>query len=307
MKRILIAILLGFCFVLAGCDYGGAALIQNSDGSFSEVFYVPYAEQSLVNSGVTIDASRMEILPAIKKECDALFVNMINQYQQRIGANDNYTLAEKAMLVGGVEIVSNFPSNIYLYNEYFTEIRYEIYYANSLCYKEFKNINDVLKEDQVIEETNNFFTITKKVVKDPVFDKIAKGSITIGQTCVNLAASIMENSLGTVFWETIKSEIGFDEASSKFDYTYVVPTARIHTNANSVVKSEEGYYFHTWTINLNNAVNEDAIKIEYWTIQANTPVWYVFAIVVAVGIILTTGIIAKRQQKQMQEKFKVEI
>lgn len=306
MKKYLIILLLCCCLVLAGCDYGGVALVQNSNGSVEEYYFIPYDEQLLVSAGVSINVSRGEILPRIKQDCDLFFVNLLNEYQSRIGANQNYTLNERAELVAGVTIQSNLPSNLFLVNDLYKEIKYEISFANSLCYNEFKNINQSIKEEREVVEINNFFTTTKRVVKDPIFDKMANESITIGKKCLELANNIMEQEIGALLWEEIKQEINYQTYASKFEYTYVVPTARIHTNASTVQKSSEGYYYHTWQIDLNNIELEQPIKIEYWTTSANRPVWYVLALLVAGGIIATTLVISKNKEKQEQARFKIE-
>lgn len=306
MKKILVILLLCCCFVLAGCDYGGVALVRNSNGTISEYYFIPYDELALEEAGVSINISRGEILPRIKQECNLFFANMLNVYQSRIGANQNYTLQERAKLVAGVTIQSNLPANLYLVNEYYTQIRYEISFANSLCYAEFKNINQSIKEEREVVKINNFFTTTTKVVKDPIFDKMASASITTGQRCLEITNEIMEQELGANFWQEIKQEINYQKYASQFEYTYVVPTARVHTNANSVQKSSEGYYYHTWQIDLNNTEFEQPIKIEYWTVKANRPAWYVLALLVAGGIITTTLIISKKQETREQAKFKIE-
>ena len=305
MKKVLLIILVCFCIVLTGCNYGQVGLVQNSDGSVVEYYFIPFPEEQLIANKVSIDALRKQILPTIKNDCNAMFTAYINDYKERVQNSKNYTNEEKQILLNGVTITNNLPHNLSSALNYYDGIRYEISFINSTCYQEFKNANDEIKEDKVIETTSNIFTTTTRVVKDPLFDKIAKDTITIGKKCLEYADKVMVNALGDTKWEAIKEELNYTNYSSKFTYTYIVPTARIHSNAQTVEKGEKGYYYHIWDIDLNN-LNEEGesiLQIQYWTVTANRPVWYVFGLIVAGTIAVITIYIGRKKEKEEIKQF----
>lgn len=307
MKKILIVLIACFCILASGCSYGGAGLVQNSDGSVVEYYYMPFPEAKLEEYGVNTTSVLLSIKNYLEIDNpliigDGLFAELINNYQKNVSENNEYSLEEKTKLISGVSYKADLLTGN---NEKYTGIRYRFNFDNATCYSIFKNINEHIKEDRVIEEVNNFFTITTKVVKDPIFDKVSTDTITLGKKCLNVVDQLMIKNVGQALWNEIKQDAEYKKYSSKFEYTYVVPTARIHTNAQSTQMGEDGYYYHTWQVDLNN-LNEDGesiIKIEYWTISANRWVWYSLALVLAGGII--TGTIIYSNKKDKKEKSSI--
>ena len=308
MKKILIILLVCLCFLASGCSYGGAGLVMNSNGSVVEYYYVPFPEKELLENGATVDQLN-KVLINLKNyleidtqldPSDGLFAQLINSYQSKIAQSDKYTLEQKTALVSGVTykmtLVDNNDDN------YQDGIRFLFNFANSTCYAEFKNINNYISEEKTVEKINNFFTTTTKVVKDPIFDKITSSALTIGTTCLNLVDQQMTKVFGLAGWEIMKYNLNYNKYSSMFEYTYTVPTTRIHTNADSISKDSNGYYYHTWKVNLNNLdeTGNSKIQIEYWTITANKWVWYVGSLVVA-GLIITACLFTKKKNNNFMD------
>ena len=274
-----------------------------------EYYYVPFPEKELLQNGIN-SFQLQQVLSNTKEYLeydskvdpgDGLFAHLINEYQQKIGESTKYTTQQKAALISGVTykmtLVDNDGDNLK------DGIKFQFDFKNSTCYAEFKGINDYTAEDKVVETIDTIFTTTTKIVKDPIFDKITSNSITIGMACLDLVDKQMEDVFGFAGWEDLKYRLDYNKYSSQFDYTLIVPTSRIHTNAPSIEKDSSGTYYHTWTVNLNN-VDENGnskIQIEYWTTKANKWVWYVFSGVVAAAIITTTFIIGNKNEKQKEK------
>ena len=291
---------------MCGCNYAEVGLVQNSDGTIIEYYYIPFPERELEQNGVSLQTTRTRILSSIKAECDEIFTDFINDYQSRVSNSQKYTIEEKTILIEGVTFTSTLPQGYTNLLNYYSGIRYEVHFKNSICYQEFKNANDIIKEEKIVETTSNLFTTTTKIVKDPIFDKIASDSIALGQKCVNAANRIMEECLGAALWGRLKSDLNYAEYASKFTYTYIVPTARVHTNADSVQKSTEGYYYHTWEINVDNIGEngESIVQIQYWTVSANRWVWYLTALIIASGITVAAILIGRHKEKKIVQNFK---
>lgn len=308
MKKILLVMLACMCMFFAGCSYGGAGFIQNSNGSLSEFYYVPFPEAELINLGKDPSVLR-ELLLNVKDELDTtIFQPLIDAYQQRVAASNKYTLKEKTQLVKGVKFVSNLPEPNEIVVGTITQIEYEIFFDNSDCYVEFKNANEFINEKKEVIVENHFFTTVTKVVKDPMFNNISKGAVTIGQNCIKKVNNVMATTFGEADWEQTKQLLNYNKYASKFNYTYVVPTARVHTNAQTTVKKSNGYYYHTWELDVNN-VGEDGepiIKIEYYTVKANKWIWYVLILLASGTIATIVYLIAKKKEQKEQEKFKAE-
>ena len=300
-KTILILMICLGVFLFAGCSNSGTLYtIMNADGTIVENYEIPFAEQELINLGVTQNEI-LEIKINTKTLIDANFNAFLNAYYNRINQSE-YSQEEKKQYLEGITFKSNLSSAIYS-SQKLEFITYSISYENIDCYNEFKNANSKLKEDKEIIIINNVFTTTKKIVKDPVFDKAISETITLGQNCVNIASQVMQDVLGNSRWQVIKNSIGFDTYGEVFNYCYVVPTARIHSNADQVLK-DQGNYCHFWEINTNNSLQESPIKIETWTIVANKYVWYITAIVGSVILMLSVYLKAIKQEKEKINKIK---
>lgn len=306
-KKLLLILTICICFIFTGCSYGEVGLVQNADGSVIEYYYIPLPEATLIQNGLN-SAQVNTLIANVRADYEGnngIFTQLINDYQKRV-YNSNYSLDKKTELIKGVTYKVKLISDE---NNFCSGMRYSINFTSSDCYLEFKEANSYIKEDKEVTQINKFFTTVTKVTKDPLFDKISNGAITLGQSCVNQVQKHLINIVGESNWEEFKYNIEFEKYSSRFNYTYVVPTKRIHTNATSITQ-QNGYYYHTWTVNLNNLTqNQDSIiKIEYYTVSANKAVWYVIAMLIA-GIVIASVYIAgrKKEQQTLQKTNDVEI
>ncbi len=316
MKKILVAILIMSCLVFAGCsNVGTVGLIQNSDGSVVEFYRIPYAETELLINGIT-SAENEKIKSEAKQKLDEHFDLFIQSYQLRIDENQSYSAEQKEELKNGVSVVSSFE-NEQDKNTMLEYIQYEIHFANSTCYLEFKNANQLINEPKQVVVEKTLFTTTTKVVKHPVFDNIAQNSITLG----NYAVSLIENVVVDVLagenptqeqvymaqtrWASIKLNLNYNGSGSVFSYCYVVPSARFHSNADKVL-TQNGYYYHFWEVDSENISNpeQQKVQIEYWTTTANKPVWYAVAVLGGVVTIAVTFVIYKKNKNKQEKEFK---
>ena len=225
-----------------------------------------------------------------------------------IKLSPNYTQQQKDSLK---PVTINNLTNSYFKNECYTHIWYEINFTNSFSYAVFKNANSEIDDyTQKTEENlngnkeiitiNNFFTTTTKVIKDPMFDCIAQTNYQMGKSLVDIAENLMLKQFKSL-WSEIKVATNFEQNAKQFSYSYIVPTARVHTNADQVVASN-GYYYHTWKINADNLdeSGNSIIHIEYWTVTANRAIWYILTLLasaVIIGTTITFGIIKEKKQK----------
>ena len=308
MKKIFLTLLICFCFMFAGCSTsGGISMVLNSNGEITEKYYIPFPKDQIVlltGDNILAEQKVQNLMSNIQKDCNnEIFNPMLSTYKQKINSNSEYSKEKKTELIAGVTITNNLPSeNVFILGE-ITSVEYRINYKNIECYNLFKSINELINEEKVIEETVSFLTTTTKVTKDPLFDKIVYDSVTIGKNAVSLVEDEMITVYGETVWNYLKQELNFNKYSEYFTFTYIVPTARIHSNAKRIT-NHNGYYSHEWEIPIEN-IDEDGnsiVKIEYWQITANKWIWYFIAITGALVIATATGICYKVKQKQIIKK-----
>ncbi len=304
MKKILALVIICFCFILTGCGNSGAGLVQNSDGTVVEFYYVPFPQEELTKNFVS-QQKIYSILQDIKIEMDSeIFEKLINDFQKQVEKDNRYTLEEKKNMVKGVTYSSNLPNAGNFFIDDITSIRYQINFPNAEAYTLFKTANKEISEEKTVQVINNFLTKTQVVKKDPLINTMFENTLTVGQFFLGKTNEIMQKHLGAG-WDALKNDLNFEENAAKFSYTYVVPTKRVHSNANSITKDQDGYYYHTWEINLKD-VNKDGklnVQIEYWTTTANKWVWYAGALIGAGIVCLAVYLVAKRKEKREIKDF----
>lgn len=307
MKKILLILLLCMCFVFTGCtNLGGIGLAQYPDGTVVEYFFIPFDAQEIALKTDISDAEILEIRANIRTACDDLMTEYINNYKQRIDANEDYTPEEKEILKkNGVMFDSNFNNKSeYMHGfESSKYVIYELFFANKLCYLEFKGANPDLEETKQTVTETNFFTTTTKTIKDPIFDNTVISTITLGTYFTKACEKQIVEVIGLPRWVVNKQILNFDACSELFAYCYVVPTARLHSNADEVVYLD-GYYYHIWQIPANNLALPDGERVvfEYWTTTANRHVWYILGLILTGLVIGGVVIYAKyKEKKQVKE------
>ena len=310
MKKILLVLLLCMCFVLTGCtSLGGVGLKQCSDGTVVEYFFIPFNATEMVAYANIKESEILEMRANIRTDCDNLMTEYINSYKSRIDASEDYTEEQKEILKNGVLFDSNFnKKDQYLYGfESSNYIIYEIYFANKLCYFEFKGANPELEEPKETIIESNFFTTTTKIVKDPIFDNTVVSTITLGTYFTKACEQQIINVVGQLRWNYAKQILNFTLCSELYAYCYVVPTARLHSNADEVVLLD-GYYYHIWQVPANNLTLPDGERVlfEYWTTTANKHIWYILALIISGAIIAGVIIYSKyKEKKEIKEIAKI--
>ncbi|MBO7527371.1 MAG: hypothetical protein J6T74_05670 [Clostridia bacterium] len=306
MKKLLICLLICFSFLIVGCSSsGGITLVANSDGTIVELYYAPFPMEQIISiTGNNLYAQQksLKFIYNVQKDLNnQLFSPLLNLYQERVLASEEYSDEKKIELIGGVLITNNLPSQNAIVVRNLTAIEYRISYANTECFNLFKDITKYFKEPKEIEKTVSLLTTTTKVVKDPLFDKILEDSSTIGKKYLSFVEENMRSEYGEGTWTFIKESLNYERYSKYFTFTYVVPTARIHSNADSVKKVDD-YYYHEWQIPVENIdENGNSIKkIEYWQTTANRWVWYCIALTGAIVVALITAIRYKVEAKKQK-------
>lgn len=299
------------CFVLTGCNsLGGVGLQQYSDGTVVEYFFIPFAAEEMVSAAGISGSEILEMRSNIRTACDNLMNSYIDEYKARIDASEDYTTEEKELLKEkGVLFDSNFNNKTeYMHGfESSKYIIYELFFANKLCYLEFKGANPELEEQKETITESNFFTTTTKTIKDPIFDNTVISTITLGTYFTKACEQQIVDVIGLPRWNYTKQIINFDACSELFAYCYVVPTGRLHSNADEVTYLD-GYYYHIWQVPAENLNLPDGERVvfEYWTVTANRHVWYILALIITGIIIAGVIIYAKnKEKKELQEIAKI--
>lgn len=302
-KKIMIFLLFCFCFLITGCSkYPAVGLVNNSDGTILEYYYIPFPESKMQD--ILAPENTKKIIEAkneIKKTFDKIFQDCINLYVSDVNSSTEINIKEKEAMINGVSYESNLTEADNFINFEVENIQYTLTFKNSICYNSFKKSNNGIKEKVDVVTEKSLFTTTKKVIKRPIFDNSTNYGIPLGKKCLDVANEIMQSTLGLENWNLIKKELNYENVTKNFNYIYVVPTARLRSNADEVVK-QGNYYYHIWKISTNNLdeTNNSITKIEYWTTSANRVVWYLIALSVSFITITIIYIVGKLKEKKNQ-------
>ena len=114
----------------------------------------------------------------------------------------------------------------------------------------------------------------------------------------------MQNSL----YQTLKSSIYlkkyfniFDEEDVNLTYSYLAGSSRYKSNADSISYAGDGYYSHTWNVDINNPDKEIYFSVRL----ANRWIWYVLAIgisLIVCFILVVIALILKIKNRPKLEK-----
>lgn len=301
INKVLVVIMACFVFLLAGCSEGaGVTLIQNSDGTVTQTYYSPFPAEkiiTLLGNNISARVSVENALNKVAKYCnDEVFKPWIDNYKLAIENSEKLTDEEKEILKNGVKISNNLYDKNGSIQLNIEEVVYYVDFDDAKTYQYFMSANGISEKRTVVKENSLFLTktITTKI---PFFENKSETDISIGKKIIKDIDRECSKSFGYSRWESLKAELGYENFENTLDYTYAVPTGRLHSDAKTVTKYQ-GYYFHTWSIPLDQ---EEDIKLQYWTITANRWIWYTLAFAGGLTVIIATLIVSKKKDKQ--EKF----
>ena len=292
MKTKILVFFICLCAVLmCGCSVQPQYTIsQNTDGTISQMVYIPFSGAELQNAGVDLNMIA-ELSALTKNTFDNYFLNMYNNFVTRVNTDEGLSESDKMALFAGCP-----SSNDISGKGAFNGIEYKFTFASAIHYYYFNmglyynELVEELKKDESVTQhsffTNKIITTTKTIYGVNVqYDENGTFAEYITNTCRTL---LKENTALTD--EQIEGII-----PKEYIYRYGTPYKRLHSDAD-LIRDINGVYYHEWNIDIENSDRE----ISTWRIYANQNVWYV--VILASGVVLTTVLIiiyyVKNRKKQ---------
>ena len=274
MKKAILIIMVMFVTLLTGCGSVDYQLVINGNGTITERLYLPVNEQFFLSSGATSTQFiniRKEIMEFCKTECDSQLLT----YFQNV--DEDNEVENKDAYKNGVGIK-------YYYNSEYFVIEYN--FISSEIRNYFYNIDEEKNKDNTKQE--NGFLINKTIITTKTkFATTSGGELLVKYYTDEFYNIILKNA------PLVYSKI----PEAQYTYSYVTPQKQLHSDAQSV-EYQDGFYIHTWNIS-----GDDLDKtINFYTISANTPVWYALILsitFVSCGIMFLVYFIKNKKNKNV--------
>ena len=244
----LILILLSIVFCLAGCSQVEYTTYINTDGTIDEYLNITLDQEILEQHGFNIEVEKLNIQTFAKSTAE----NLIANYEEKLLADyrqTNITEEEYNSYTNTIKAIEqNWKNNTYLIGLQFSNREsYNKYYQ--LLNTDNKNFTT----EQIIEKkltTTTYHYRVSNYAKYGLFGQIHQYYSTRYNTISNKP--------------TLK-------------YSYMVPSKRFHSNADSVTVDNNGNYIHTWNIESDNLDRQ----LYFYTTKANTGFWISICIVIS--------------------------
>jgi len=276
LRTILCCMLILVSIVFCGCSNVHYVNYTDENGVYTEMLEITLVKTKFEN----LESAKQDITNAIKSTLES--------------QHSSYT----ADINAKINEIKNDPKKQDLciaYNNLLDDISWNI--------DEFNKNNSLVVKLQFQSKTSYLFfydisnkNFSKKEINKGLFyNKIYfKGNLN----------HFMQNSL----YQTLKSSIYlkkyfniFDEEDVNLTYSYLAGSSRYKSNADSISYAGDGYYSHTWNVDINNPDKEIYFSVRL----ANRWIWYVLAIgisLIVCFILVVIALILKIKNRPKQEK-----
>lgn len=314
-KKFIFIFVIFSVFFITGCQEPKVQFARNAEGTLTEIYTIPFSAQEFYEHANidyedenSVNQLRTDIYGVQSRICRYIeddIQKKINTLLLSISANDNidYSIADVAK---SIEVTK--PKENILYNE---GLIYSITFPNATIYNMFYEINTSDIESSLKNRIykKGFLTNTTLTEVQPYLDKtINSSNDTLLKKYINIAATYV-NPLFTKYntldenGKNLENYI-LENQPTTYIYEYSVPSARFKSNADSVTRTSDGYYNHTWTISMNNSSLETPKTIYTWYVTANRPVWYTIIVGSSLIFMAIIFMVSKLKDKKVEIKQK---
>lgn len=264
-----VLILLSIIFCLAGCSQVEYTTYINNDGTINEYLNITLDQKTLEQYSFNIEVEKLNIQTFAKNTAENLISeyeqSLLVEYQQTKLTQEEYNYYTKNISV----IEQDWKNNSYLIGLQFnTRESYNKYYQL------LNTDNKTFGSEQAVEKkftTTTYYYRVSNYAKYGMFGKI--------------------HEYYSTRYNTISEK-------SALKYSYMVPSKRFHSNADSISIDNNGNYIHTWNIEPENLDRQ----LYFYTVKANTGFWISICIVISLIITGTLCIVAiwKSEPKKIE-------
>ncbi len=293
MKKSILAIFVCILSIfLCGCANAPTySLSQNTDGTVTQMFYIPFVDSELTELGVEADTVT-DLKNSVMQRFNTYFMNLQQNFVTRVNSDEALTQQDKLLLIAGCPTGTILPalSEIgIIYTLNFSSALHYYYFNSDMQYTEL--IAALNEDTSVVEE--GFFT---------------NRVISTGTTVYGLNTQYAENQTLAEYITAYSTELLQQNTDltdeqiasvvpTNFVYSYGTTSSKLHSDADRVYHYANGVYYHEWDITTENSDRQ----ISTWTIQVNTNVWYVVILCsgfVLLGVLFLVDYLRKRKHAE---------
>ena len=293
MKKSILAIFVCILSIfLCGCANAPTySLSQNTDGTVTQMFYIPFVDSELTELGVEADTVT-DLKNSVMQRFNTYFMNLQQNFVTRVNSDEALTQQDKLLLIAGCPTGAILPalSEIgIIYTLNFSSALHYYYFNSDMQYTE---LIAALNEDTSVVEKGFF---TNRV-------------ISTGTTVYGLNTQYAENQTLAEYITAYSTELLQQNTDltdeqiasvvpTNFVYSYGTTSSKLHSDADRVYHYANGVYYHEWDITTENSDRQ----ISTWTIQVNTNVWYVVILCggfVLLGVLFLVDYLRKRKHAE---------
>lgn len=262
MKKFLVAISLILCaFMFCGCSSAEMLVKENYDGSVDVYYAIDYKMSEFVEDGTITEEDYAKMKSAIETKASELIAKSKSEFRFSIAkwyAKGKLTESERANMYNQLKIYTGWTNDVFA-------VKYS--FADEKTYNVYTNFGE---DVQVVRSSEKSLFVTK--YSEKVLNIFArKRTLFNGKSAFEYFSDEINAYLSANFDEqTIQKFPDFE-----MTYSYLTTSARLHSDADQVAKTNEGT-IHTWRINKENQNR----MIELYSLRANPMVWYILALTI---------------------------
>ena len=262
MKKFLVAISLLLCaFMFCGCSSAEMLVKENYDGSVDVYYAIDFKMGDFVEDGTITEEDYTKMKSTIETKAAELIAKCKSEFRFNIAkwyTKGKLTETERANMYNQLKIYTGWTKDVYA-------VKFS--FADEKTYSVYANFGE---DVEVVNSIEKSLFVTK--YSEKVLNTFARQrSIFGGKSAFEYFSNEINTYLNDNFDEqTIQKFPDFE-----MTYSYLTTNTRLHSDADQVVKTNEGT-IHTWTINKDNQNK----MLEFYSLRANPMVWYILALTI---------------------------
>ena len=262
MKKFFLTLSILLCSILfCGCSTAEMLVKENANGSIDIYYAIDLNIDGLLQDETITESDVTTMKATLETKASELIAKSKSEYRFNIAksfSKGKLTESERSTLYNQLTVYTGWNNNVFAVRFKFdTELAYNVY-AN-------------FGEDVEVFTSSEKQFFTTKISEKFVNPFGRSRSIFNGKSAFNYFNDEINAYLSSNFDEQTIAKF------PKFEmiYSYLTVSARLHSDADQIVKTSEGT-MHSWKITEENSNK----LIEFYTLSANRMVWYLFALTI---------------------------
>lgn len=283
MKKFFVALSLFMCAIMfCGCSTAEMLVKENYDGSVDIYYAIDLNIDGLIENGTIVEEDGTKMKSAIETKASELIAKSKSEFRfnivkwhnkGKISDNERSTMYDK------LKIYTGWTNGIYA-------VRFN--FADVTTYNVYANFGE---DVEILESSEKSLFVTKYSQKS--LNTFARSRTLFGGKS---AFEYFNNEIKAYMKENFSDETIAKFPKFEMIYSYLATNSRLHSDADQIAKTGEGT-MHSWVINEENQNR----MIEFYTLNANSMVWYVIALTICFVFIAIYLIVLYFRKNKIKE------